>query len=173
MLTLGITGLITAYILLALLLLSINLYSNWSWQVKAGSIIATAFFYAVTYLSLPPLLGWPTGDDPPSRFRLVGAEIVQPDKATGAKGMIYLWLRNMEDLSAIAAPRAYKLPYSPALHETVVAAKSKMNKGMQQLGEFKLPEDSNIRKVDTFKRAGQKVAAIEFYDLPDPMLPDK
>ena len=69
MFTLGITGLVTAYVLLALLLLSVNLYSSWSWKIKFGSILLVTFFYAVTYLSLPPLLGWPTGDDPPARLR--------------------------------------------------------------------------------------------------------
>jgi len=46
--TLGITGIITAYILLALLLLSINLYSKWSWQIKAATIVLTSVFYVVT-----------------------------------------------------------------------------------------------------------------------------
>ena len=173
MYTLGITGLVAAYILIALLLLSINLYSNWSWKVKAGSIIVTTFLYVITYLSFPPLLGWPTGAQPPERFRLIGTDVVQPDKSTGAKGMIYLWLKDMDDLSGRTQPRAYKLDYSIDLHETVIAAKSKMNKGMQQLGEFKMPVDPKIREVDTLSRRGQKSAEIEFYDLPDPLIPDK
>ncbi len=173
MYSLGITGLVAAYVLIALLLLSINLYSDWSWKVKAGSIVVTAFFYVVTYISFPPLLGWPSGGQPPERFRLVGADVVQPDKMTGAKGMIYLWLKDLDDLAARTQPRAYKLPYSSELHETVIRAKSKLDKGMQQLGEFKLPSDANIREVDTFRQTGQKSAKIEFFDLPDPLIPDK
>ena len=169
---LGIIGLVAAYILIALLLLSINLYSNWSWKVKAGSIVVTTLLYVVTYLSFPPLLGWPTGAPPPERFRLIGADIVQPDKSTGAEGMIYLWLKDMDDLSGRTQPRAYKLTYSADLHEIVIAAKSKLNKGMQQLGEFKLPADANIREVDT-RRGGQKSVQIEFFDLPDPLFPEK
>ena len=53
--TLGITGIIAAYILLALLLLSINLYSKWSWHIKAATIVLTSAFYIITYLSLPAL----------------------------------------------------------------------------------------------------------------------
>ena len=169
---LGITGLVAAYILIALLLLSINLYSNWSWKVKACSIVVTTLLYVVTYLSFPPLLGWPTGAPLPERFRLIGADIVQPDKSTGAEGMIYLWLKDMDDLSGRTQPRAYKLTYSAGLHEIVIAAKSKLNKGMQQLGEFKLPADANIREVDT-RRGGQKSVQIEFFDLPDPLFPEK
>ena len=48
--TLGITGIIAAYILLAVLLLSINLYSKWPWQLKAGAIVITVSY---THLTLP------------------------------------------------------------------------------------------------------------------------
>ena len=51
MFTLGTTGLIAAYILIALLLLSINLYSSWSWKVKATTIIITSSF---TWLPIFP-----------------------------------------------------------------------------------------------------------------------
>ena len=120
MYALGVTGLIAAYVLIALLLLSINLYSNWSWKVKACSIVVATLFYVITYLSFPPLLGWPTGEQPPYRFRLVAADVVQPDKLTGAKGMVYLWLRDLDDLSGRTRPRAYKLPYSTELHEAII-----------------------------------------------------
>ena len=42
---LGISGLIAAYILLAALLLSVNLYSKWSWQLKTITIIITSVFF--------------------------------------------------------------------------------------------------------------------------------
>ena len=53
--TLGITGIISAYILLALLLLSINLYSKWSWQIKAATIVLTSVFYVVLVVFFYPL----------------------------------------------------------------------------------------------------------------------
>ena len=173
MYTLGITGLTAAYVLVALLLLSINLYSNWSWKVKTGCIVVTALMYVITYLSFPPLLGWPTGDRPPERFRLVAADVVQPDKMTGAKGMVYLWLKDLDDLSGRSRPRSYELPYSTDLHEIALKAKSKIEKGMPQLGEFKEPLDPNIREVDRLTRGGQKSVEIDFYDIPDPLIPDK
>jgi len=171
--TLGIAGLLVAYVAIALLLLSINLYSNWSWKIKAASILATTLLYIVSYISFPPLLGWPTGEIPPERFRLIAADVVQPDKASGEKGMVYLWLKDLDDLSGRTRPRAYALAYSDRLHEMIINAKSKLNKGMAQLGEFKLPNDSHVREIDTFKRTGQKAVNIEFYDLPDPLIPDK
>ncbi len=173
MYTLGIAGLVAAYVAVALLLLSVNLYSNWSWKIKAASIIATTLLYVVSYLSFPPLLGWPIDDTPPERFRLIAADVVQPDKASGEGGMVYLWLKGLDDLSGRSRPRAYAFAYSDQLHERLINAKSKLNKGMAQLGEFKIPDDPDVREIDAFNRTGQKAANIEFYDLPDPLIPDK
>ena len=172
MFTLGITGLIASYVMLAVLLLSINLYSNWSWPVKAGSIILTTCFYTVTYFSLPPLLGWPTSADLPDKFKLIAAEIRQPNKVTGDKGSIFLWVSRVDDLNSSTSPRAYKLPYSDPLHEQVLNAKIKLGKGVQQLGERKEPDSPDIHVTDA-ARTSQVSTHIEFYDMPDPLFPEK
>ena len=172
MFTLGVTGLTAAYILIALILLSINLYSNWSWKVKAGTIIITSVFYIITYLSFPYLLGWPTTENPPERFRLIASHVQQPNKVTGENGYVYLWLTQIDDLSSVIPPRAYRLDYSNELHELVINANSKLNKGIPQLGEF----DDHQNVIDELKnapRSGQKSINIQFYDLPDPLFPDK
>ena len=172
MFSLGMTGLIAAYILIALILLSINLYSNWSWKVKAATIILTSIFYIVTYFSYPQLLGWPTSENPPERFRLIASHVQQPNKITGEDGYVYLWLTRIDDLASTNPPRAYRLDYSNELHERVINANSKLNKGIPQLGEF----DDHQNIIDELKdapRSGQKTVKIEFYDLPDPLFPDK
>ena len=168
---LGITGIISAYILIGLLLLSINLYSKWSWQVKAASIIITSAFYVITYFSFPPLLGWPTSEFLPSQFRLISAHVVQPNKETGEKGSVYLWLTEMENMTSSAKPRAYKLDYSNELHEKIINVSAKLDKDIEQLGEFKEPDDT-MNQIDE-QRRGVKSVYIEFYDLPDPLFPDK
>ena len=173
MFTLGIIGLVAAYLLTVLLLLSINLYSNLSWRVKAAAIAVAALFYIVSYHSIPPLLGWPTSADLPPRFRLVAVEARQPDKQSGEKGAIFLWVRDLEDLSAQVKPRAYELPYTDHLFEATLKAKAKMERGMQQLGEFKRPEDGAVRLRTDLKRTAQQASRIEFYDLPDPLIPEK
>lgn len=157
--------------MLAVLLLSINLYSNWSWQVKAGTIIITTCFYVVSYFSIPPLLGWPTSEQLPKKFKLVAAEVAQPNKTTGAEGSIYLWVADVDDLSSSRPPRAYRLKYSDLLHEQVLNAKIKLGKGTPQLGEIKEP-DATVKQVDE-TRTSQASAKIEFYDLPDPLFPEK
>ena len=157
--------------MLAVLLLSINLYSNWSWPVKAGTIIITTCFYVVAYFSIPPLLGWPTSEKLPHKFKLIAAEVAQPDKNTGAEGAIYLWLSDVDDLNSTHPPRAYRLKYSDLLHEQVLNAKIKMGKGVPQLGELKEP-DTPVQQLDE-TRTSQASTKIEFYDLPDPLFPDK
>lgn len=173
MITLSISGLIAAYILIALLLLSLNLYSTWSWQVKAGTIVVTTAFYIVTYLSFPPLLGWPAQQRPPDNFRLIAAHVQQPDKVSGDEGAIYLWLAQIDDLSRNAPPRAFEFPYSNNLYEKIVAANAKLNKGVPLLGEFEELDDSSKVQVDDDSRLGQESVNIQFYDLPDPLIPDK
>lgn len=170
--TLGITGIISAYILVALLLLSLNLYSKWSWQVKAIGIIITSAFYVISYYSFPPLLGWPTSENLPSQFRLIAAHVEQPNKTTGKEGKVYLWLSEIENMSSTSEPRAYELQYSNELHEKIINVKAKLDKDIAQLGEFKEPDENTINQIDE-QRRGVKSINIEFYDLPDPLFPDK
>lgn len=173
MITLSISGLVAAFILVALLLLSLNLYSNWSWPVKAGAIVITTAFYIITYVSFPPLLGWPTDEAPPANFRLLAAHVEQPDKVTGEDGMIYLWLAYIDDLSTNSPPRAYKFPYSNELYEKVVEANAKLHKNVPLLGEYEEPDERGKLQVDDDSRRGLKSVNVQFYDLPDPLIPDK
>tara|TARA_Y100000739_G_C20496363_1_gene412805 strand:+ start:208 stop:720 length:513 start_codon:yes stop_codon:yes gene_type:complete len=169
--TLGITGIIAAYILLAVLLLSINLYSKWPWQLKAGAIVITSAFYVITYFSFPALLGWPTTQDPPTQFRLLAAHVEQPDKEKNTTGIIYLWLSKINNMTDLSDPRAYEFDYSPELHEKIINVNAKLDNNIAQIGEFKEPDDA-FAEVTEQKR-GVKSIKIEFYDLPDPLFPDK
>lgn len=170
--TLGVIGISTAYVLLALLLLSVNLYSRLHWGIKAATIVLTSVFYVVTWLSFPPLMGWPSGEPPPERFRVLSAHVLQPNKQTGSEGGIYLWLHDIAGMSGDALPRSHALPYSESLHEAVIGVKAKLGKGITQLGEWKEPE-KNMPEVDRKARTTQVSVEIEFYDMPDPLFPEK
>jgi len=170
--TLGISGLIAAYIVLAVLLLSINLYSKWSYQVKAITILVTSAFYVISYFSFPPLLGWPTSQALPSHFRLLSSEVHQPDKLTGKEGAIYLWVKEVEDITIQVLPRAYTLPYSSLLHEQIISAQSKIDRDIPQLGEYEEDDSMRVKVLDS-SETGQESLDIQFYDLPDPLFPDK
>ena len=70
-----------------------------------------------------------------------------------------------------AEPRAYRLEYSNALHEKIIEAETRMEKDIAQIGEFKRPDDS-VNRFEAQKR-GVKSADIDFYDLPEPLSPEK
>ncbi len=173
MISLSIAGLLIAFVLLSILLLSLNLYSSWSWPVKTGAIVLVSLFYLVSYFSFPPLLGWPTKENSiPERFRLIAAYIQEPDKIAGTDGAIYLWISDMTSGGNLKIPRAYELPFSSDLHKRVVKAKAKLNKKLPQLGE--VSEDDNLTtEVKDNTQGGQASVNIEFFDMPDPLFPEK
>ena len=173
MVLLGQSGLISAYIIIALLLVSLNLYTKWSWQIKASLIVIVSGFYIVTYFSLPPLLGWPTDDTLPQRFNLVAIYVQEPDKSTGAEGEIFLWATDMSKGPRGAEPRAYRVPFTGELHAKVVEAGNKMRKGLPQLGEISEVQVGPHARATDATQGGQKSVAIEFFDLPDPLFPEK
>jgi len=166
-------GLVTAFVLVALLLLVVCLYARISWHIKAALVGVVSAFYLVTYYSIPPLLGWPTDAELPQRFNLVALFVQEPDKATGDTGEIFLWLTDLERGPGRDEPRAYRVPFSADLHAKVAEAGTKMRKGLPQLGEL-VDENlgPNARPTDE-SRGGQQSIAIEFFDLPDPLFPEK
>lgn len=123
-------GLVGSYVMLALLLLSLNLRSAWTWPVKAGAIGVTAGFFVIAFLAVLGLLGWPTDAAPPGRFRLHAALVREPDRADGSAGAIYLWLSpRSEDDEILKSPRAYAMPYSRKLHEQTARAQGRLEAG--------------------------------------------
>jgi hypothetical protein len=78
----------------------------------------------------------------------------------------------IDNLASPSPPRAHRLEYSNELHEMVIKANSKLNKGIAQLGEAE-DNDNIIDDLRDAPRSGQVSIKIQFYDLPDPMFPDK
>ena len=166
MVTLGTAGLVAAFVLVALLLLSLNLYTQWSWRIKATMIALVSVFYLVMYASLPPLMGWPTAADLPKRFNLVAVYVQEPDKATGSKGEIFLWATDLAHGPRGAEPRAYRVPFNGDLHARVVEAGNKMRKGLPQLGEVREEQvGPNARPTDE-SQGGRRVLQSNFSIFP-------
>lgn len=173
MIILSQAGLVAAYVLIALLLIGVNLYSSFSWRAKVLLVVLVSAFYVVTYYSFPPLMGWPTSAELPKRFNLVAIYVEEPDKTTGDPGEIYLWLTDLEKGPARNEPRAYRVPFDGELHAKVVEAGTKMRKGLPQLGELVDKKVGPHARPTDESRGGQKTVDIEFFDLPDPLFPEK
>jgi hypothetical protein len=88
----AVLGLVASYVVLAVLLLSLNLKSAWRWTIKAAAIALPAGFFVVAFVAIEALLGWPTEARPPALFQLHAALVLEPNGRAGSAGAIYLWL---------------------------------------------------------------------------------
>ncbi len=164
--TATIVGLAACYLLLAVLLLSLNLRSAWRWPIKAWAIAITVAFLVAGYLSLESMLGWPTEASPPARFQLHGALVQEPDRGGRSSGAIYLWLSPPDaDGAASGAPRAYALPYSRGLHEQIARLQGRLQQGE--------PVNGTTTRHPGAYRLGTRSVQVELYAAPPPVLPPK
>ncbi len=180
---LGWFELIAGYVVLGALLLSVNLWARVRWWIKAAvTVVVTAFFF-VTFVSVETLLGWPTDQKLPDRFELVYAKIVEPDPGSRNPGAIYVWAMALPgagpvdeddiytpgviDTRAVSGrmPRAYRLPYSRAMHKKVFDARMKVIEGVAQIG---LTARAKRKSGETAQQS-----EFRFYARPDPILPPK
>lgn len=188
----AIAGLVAAYAVLAVLLLSINLTSLWHWWVKAAAIVLTIAFFAVSYQSLHGLMGWPTAQQLPPRFSLVWTMVSEPSSRANSPGAIYIWAAALDRYNVPSAtPRSYRLPYSDLLARKVRTAQERREQGQEVMGvlaDRPLPPDAVAARKDikmgSAKKGEQNAAAdtvpfmddgtrIGFQDLPPVALPDK
>jgi hypothetical protein len=190
--TLPLAGIVASYVLIAVLLLSLNLASRWHWGMKAAAIVITTGFFGVSYLSTTGLIGWPSEARVPEHFQLHWATVVEPDKLNGLPGSIFLWIERLDENNMLAGtPRAFRLPYSRELADRIGHAKERIEQGADQLGtarDLETPagepdEDRRLagtpRRQDEPGSTGDPTAfiqhkpSIEFEDMPPPALPPK
>ncbi|HVW91605.1 MAG TPA: hypothetical protein VHB74_03270 [Devosia sp.] len=143
-------GTLAVYLLLAVLLLSLNILSLWRWWVKAGAIIATCLVVVAAYFTITAMIGWPTFTALPKRFNLVASRIVEPNRQTGADGHIYLWVEELNENNVpVTAPRGYEVPYTSKLADDTAQAQGKINQGQSIMGQAApadQPADANAKK---------------------------
>ena len=190
--TASVLGLASAYLVLAVLLLSLNLTSLWRWWIKAGAVVVTTGFFGVTYLAVNGLMGWPTGQRLPPRFNLVSTRVVEPDKKTNGPGAVYIWAEALDENNVPAGtPRSYQLAYTDALAQKIGKAQDERNQGRDVMG--RIDDDPGRRDDGTGKtismgairKNGDENAAtdtvpfrddaeaLNFEELPPVNLPDK
>jgi hypothetical protein len=190
--SLPLAGLVASYVVIAVLLLSLNLASLWHWGIKAAAVAIATVFFGVSYLSTAGLIGWPSEALLPARFQLRWATIVEPDKLDGLPGSIYLWVEALDDNNIPAGtPRAFRVPYSRELADRIAHAKERIGQGKEQAGtarDLDVPtgepdEDRRLAgappRRDEPGSTGdptafmQHMPSIEFDDMPPPVLPPK
>lgn len=141
-------GTLAAYLLLAILLLSLNIVSLWRWWVKLGAILVTTLVFVGAYFAIVGLIGWPSAEPIPDRFSLLAARIVEPDKASGAPGHLYMWVEEIDTLNQpVSPPRNHEVIYTVALANALYAAQQKLAEGQQILGEM-LETTEDVEEAD-------------------------
>ena len=171
-----------AYAAVAALLLNLGLESRWSLRVKLGAVVVVSLLYYGTYVGLRSMQGWPTGDPPPEEFRLHWVAIDEPDKASGAAGAIYLWLRDLDDAgSPTGPPRAHVRSYDPETAQAAAEALALLEGGKPVNGRVnfsaensaELTDDSGYDESNRREIEAEGRSHFEFRQVPPPDLPPK
>ncbi len=154
-----------AFAMLGVLLLNVLLFTRYAWWIKLASVAMVACLGLATWRAMPDLLGWPTHSGMPLRFNLNAIHVVEPDKSGVEKGAIYLWVTRFATDTSGVVPRAFVLPFSPELQLKVTAAGTRLRKNLPQLGEVLAARGGDAH--------GRRALDLEFFDLPDPLFPER
>ena len=135
--TFTIVSLTAAYALVAALLAYLLLLSRLHWVFKVMATVATATLIPLTFYGIGELRGLPTDGQIPVSFRMLWAEVIEPDPMKSDKGNVFLWLQTLDaDNFPVGQPRAYELPYSDDLKIKVNDAMGKIAQGEQIQGKI-------------------------------------
>jgi hypothetical protein len=157
-------GLVTAYVVIAALLLVMLVITNWHWVFKALSVIFVSGFFYVTYHSLPDFMGWPTAYERPDKMQVVAIYIDAPNK-------VYLWGHDMAEGIAGQRPRAYELKYTTRLNNSLNIASHKIKKGFPMIAEFRPSQPTQTLKGDGLEKEPLDEFELIFYDVPAGLAP--
>jgi hypothetical protein len=134
-LTLTILSLAGAYALVAALLAYLLVLSRLHWVLKALATVATVALMPLTFNSIGELRGLPSDGPIPISFRMLWAQVTEPNPLQSEKGHVFLWLQTLDaENFPLGQPRAYQLPYSDDLKVKVDEAMGKIAKGEQIQG---------------------------------------
>ena len=154
--------LVVAYVLPVVLLVWVWLSSSTSGRLKLLLTLCLPLIYWAHWQGLQHLRGWPADEKLPERFELIAADVVEPTPEKSISGNINLWIRLVSD----GEPRAYALPYTRRLHQSLYDTKQRMQAGQRQFG--RLYDASSPRGADIGNN--QK---LEFQNASRALLPPK
>lgn len=142
-------GIVIAYVLIAVLLLSMSLTSRWMWWIKAGTIVVTTGFFLQSFVAITGIIGWPSNSSLPPAFKLHWGTIVEPNQFMGEEGAIYLWVEELDENNIpMGVPRSFEMPYSDELAEKVDRATKNIQDGLETAGTAQSMEDLAGRQLD-------------------------
>jgi hypothetical protein len=189
--TVTLVAISTAYVLIAVLLLSAGLTARYAWWVKASAIVVTSLFFVEVFFASKSLLGWPGQGPLPAKFQLLWTRVVEPDPKLGERGAIYLWVEEVDANNVPSGlPRAYRLPYSLKLADRTLKARDEIMAGHPQEGvsddlseQTAAPAQSaNLQPNGGTESSGGKsetegllepIPRVDFHPMPAPALPPK
>jgi len=119
----------------------------------------------VVYSSWPGVQGWPTDRDLPEQFFLHAVNIDEPNS-------IFLWGTQFTQGLGQTEPRAYRLPYTPELHDKVDKATRKIRKGLPVIGQV-APTVGASAELSNLEQTRINDSNIEFIDAPQALIPGK
>src|SRR3954471_19315587 len=124
-----------AYVMVAVLLLSMGFSSRFKWWVKATAIVVTSFFFVEVFFATKSLLGWPGTGQLPPRFQLLWTRVVEPDPKISDPGAIFLWVEELDENNVPSGtPRSFRLRYTPPLADRSLKARDEIMAGNPQEG---------------------------------------
>ena len=124
-----------AYVVMAVLLLSMGLTSRFAWWIKGVVIVVTSVFFIESFFATKSLLGWPGTGQLPHHFQLLWTRVVEPDPKVGDPGAIYLWVEELDENNVPSGtPRSYRLKYTLPLADQSNKARDEIMAGNPQEG---------------------------------------
>ncbi|HEY6257873.1 MAG TPA: hypothetical protein VIY51_18980 [Xanthobacteraceae bacterium] len=184
-----------AYVVLAVLLLTVGLASPVRWWVKAAAIVVTSGFFAEAFFSTKSLLGWPGTGRLPARFQLLWTRVVEPDPKIHDAGAVFLWVEEVDENNVpVGTPRSFRLAYTKPLADASLKARDEIMSGNPQEGLAEdmdenqtagklenLPENSSLTQnvtpnnVDLSKLQAlpEHMQNVVFKEMPHVLLPPK
>jgi hypothetical protein len=133
--TITLLAISAAYVVLALVVLSMGLTSRFKWWIKASTIVVSSAFFVEVFFASKSLLGWPAAGTLPPKFQLLWTRVVEPDIKAGSRGAIYLWVEEIDGNNVPSGlPRSYRLPYSLQLADRTLKARDEIMAGNPQEG---------------------------------------
>lgn len=162
--TVTILSLTAAYALVAALLAYLLLLSRLHWVFKVLSTVATVALIPLTFNSIGELRGLPSDGPIPVSFRMLWAQVVEPNALQGEKGHVFLWLQTLDvNNFPEGQPRAYQLPYSDDLKIKVNEAMGKIAEGDQVQGKI---DTENATSDETAEALAQEVETAKISGRP-------